>query len=203
VEAGSVSKQQTEEQMSEQYTLKLEPKTPETADPQAKPLLEGAQKKMGMIPNMYSGMANSPGLLSTYLHGYALFREQSGFSPAEQEVVLLTVSRENECHYCMAAHSTLADNMSKVPPEVTDAIREGREVPDGKLSAVHAFTRAMVRSRGFPHSGDVEAFLSAGYSEKQILEIVLAIAVKTISNYSNHLFDTQVDKPFAGRVWRS
>ncbi|GHB15203.1 carboxymuconolactone decarboxylase family protein [Modicisalibacter luteus] len=188
--------------MTEQYTLTLDARTIEDADPKAKPLLEQTKASLGMVPNMYATMANSPGLLSTYLHGYDYFREDSGFTPAEQEVVFLTVSRENGCHYCVAAHSMLADTQSKVPTEVTDAIRDGTEVPDEKLAALSTFTRAMFQSRGFPQREDVHAFLDAAYSERHVLEIVLAIAVKTISNYANHLFDTEVDKPFASRAWQ-
>lgn len=188
--------------MAEQYQLQLEPKGIDDADPKAKPLLEQAKAKLGMVPNMYANMANSPGLLSTYLHGYQFFREDSGFTPPEQEVVFLTVSRENGCHYCVAAHSVIADAVSKVPKEVTDAIRDGREIPDPKLAVLSRFTRAMVQSRGFPKREDVQPFLEQGYTERHALEIVLAIAVKTISNYSNHLFDTPVDKSFASREWK-
>jgi uncharacterized peroxidase-related enzyme len=189
--------------MAEQYKLALEPKTIETADPKAGDLLKQAKANFGMVPNMYANMANSPGLLSTYLHGYQYFRQDSGFTPAEQEVVFLAVSRENGCHYCVAAHSFIADTASKVPTEVTDAIRDGREIPDPKLAALSRFTRQMVESRGFPEREDVEAFLDAGYQERHVLEIVLAIAVKTISNYSNHLFETEIDAPFAQRAWQA
>jgi uncharacterized peroxidase-related enzyme len=187
--------------MTEQYQLTLAPRTIEDAEPKAKELLLQSKARLGFVPNMYAGMANSPGLLSTYLHGYEFFRNDSGFTPPEQEVVFLTISRENNCHYCVAAHSTIADKKSKVPAEVTDAIREGRAVSDQKLGTLHRFTQAMVQSRGFPKQADVEAFLAAGYGERHVLEIVLAIAVKTISNYSNHLFDTEVDQSFAGRAW--
>ena len=109
--------------MSPAYTLTLPAKTIEDADPKAREVLEQTKAKMGMVPNMYGVMANSPAMLQSYAQGYALFREDSGFTPAEQEIVFLTISRENECHYCMAAHSFVADNMSKVPTEVTDSIR--------------------------------------------------------------------------------
>ncbi|WP_134021289.1 carboxymuconolactone decarboxylase family protein [Modicisalibacter xianhensis] len=188
--------------MTNHYTLSLNPKSADDADPQAQPMLEQARASLGMVPNMYANLANSPGLLSTYLHGYECFRQDSGFTPAEQEVVFLTVSRENGCHYCMAAHSVIADTQSKVPKEVTDAIRDGSEIPDAKLAAVSTFARAMFQSRGLPQQDDVQAFLDAGYTERHVLEVVLAIAVKTISNYANHLFDTEVDKPFAGRAWK-
>jgi AhpD family alkylhydroperoxidase len=149
---------------------------------------------------MYLAMANSPGLLETYLDGYARFRQDSGFSPTEQEVVLLTISRSNGCDYCMAAHSMIADKAG-APTSVTDAIREGRDIPDPKLAALSVFVDRMLSTRGRPGPDDVASFLAAGYSERQILEIVLAIAVKTLSNYTNHLFGTPLDERFAGRKW--
>jgi uncharacterized peroxidase-related enzyme len=151
---------------------------------------------------MYAGMANSPGLLETYMDGYDRFRKDSGLTPAEQEVVFLTISRTNGCDYCVAAHSLIADQMSKVPPAVTEAVRDGRAVPDPKLAALSAFTDVLLTKRGLPSKADVAAFLAAGYGERQILELILAIAVKTLSNYSNHLFHTALDPAFVGREWK-
>jgi len=188
--------------MTAQYKLTLPAKTLENADPKAKAVLEKAKAQVGFIPNMYAGMANSPGLLETYLDGYQRFRKGSGFTPAEQEVVFLTISRDNGCDYCMAAHSMLADQKSKVPPQVTEAIREGRQVPDPKLATLSAFTATMLASRGLPLRADVQAFLAAGYEERHVLEIILGIAVKTLSNYSNHLFHTPLDEMFEGRAWK-
>ena len=139
--------------------------------------------------------------METYAVGYDRFRKNSGFTPVEQEVVFVTVSIANGCEYCAAAHSFIADNASKVPVEVTDAIRDGKEIPDAKLSALSEFTRIMFDKRGNPSNTDVEAFLEAGYTEKHILEIILALAVKTLSNYSNHIFQTEVDDMFSGRAW--
>ena len=189
--------------MTSNYKLSLATKTLENVDPKAKPVLENVKASMGMIPNMYADMANSPAMLQTYAQGYALFREGSGFSPAEQEVVFLIISRENECHYCMAAHSFVADNVSKVPPEVTNAIRDDQPITDIKLAALSVFSRTMFVTRGHPSKTDVASFLQVGYSEAHILSIILALAVKTISNYSNHVFDTSVDSAFAGRTWEA
>ena len=150
---------------------------------------------------MYARMVNSPGLLNSYLDGYAAFRSRSGFTSQEQEVVFLVISRENGCDYCVSAHSVLADKMSNVPTEITDAIRASRPIPDAKLAALALFTQTMLRTRGLPGRSDVDAFLSAGYSERQILEIVLAISVKVLSNYSNHLFHTPLDPMFEPRRW--
>ena len=187
--------------MQAEYKLSLPPLTEANAETIAADRMRAVQAGFGFVPNMYGVMANSPGLLDTYVHGYERFRALSGFTPAEQEVVLLAVSRENGCTYCVAAHSFIADKLSGVPEAVTNAIRDGQPIPDARLAALHDFTRTMVTKRGLPDKADVSAFLGAGYSERQILEVVLAIAVKTLSNYANHLFHTPVDGVFAGRVW--
>lgn len=175
--------------------------SPENAEPSAREIMEKTKSGIGMIPNMYATMANLPAMLATYTFGYDQFRKESGFSSAEQEVVFLSISRENRCGYCMAAHSMLADNVSGVPEEVTNALREGNRLPDGKLEALADFTRQMVLTRGRPTAADVDRFTQAGYGEGHILSIILAISVKTISNYSNHVFSTQIDDAFSGRKW--
>ncbi len=163
-------------------------------------LLEIAKTQMGRVPNMYAEMANSPGLLGTYRFGYDEFRRHSGFNPAEQEVVFLAISRFNGCTYCVGVHSVIADR-NKVPTEITDAIRAGEPIGDAKLQALNQFTNRMVATRGRPSDEELAQFLAAGYTERQALEIILAIAVKTLSNYSNHLFDTPLDEAFAHRAW--
>jgi len=184
--------------MTADYRLNLPHHTLDSADADQRPVLEKAKAQVGFIPNMYAGMVNSPGLLETYLDGYARFRASSGFTAPEQEVVFLVISRFNGCSYCMAAHSMLAAMKSKVPADTLEAIRSGTPIPDPKLAALAAFTERMVESRGLPDRADAEAFLAAGYTDRHILEIVLAIAVKTLSNYSNHLLHTEVDGMFAG-----
>lgn len=187
--------------MSTVYQTPLPLLTPATASAKGAPLLESAQKKLGFVPNMYGAMVNSPGLLETYQLGYERFRSESGFTPAEQEVVFLTISFDNGCDYCMAAHSVLADMFSKVPKATTDAIRAGTAIPDAKLAALAGFTRHLLQVRGRPTAEAARAFLAAGFSERQILEIILALAVKTLSNYTNHVFGTPVDDMFKGRLW--
>lgn len=171
------------------------------ADQRQQLIIEDSTKRNGGWPNMYGNMINSTGLLETYLHGYNAFRTESGFTPVEQEVVFLTLSYENECNYCMAAHSFIADKMSKVPTEVTDAIRAGTPITDNKLQVLSLFTKQLFTSRGRPTNEEVANFLAVGYDEKKILEIILALAVKTLSNYSNHVFDTEVDDMFKERTW--
>ena len=175
----------------------LGPVDPAHATEAQKEILDRAHKQVGFIPNMYANMANAPAVLDTYLHGYALFRAESGLTSAEQEVVFLAVSQVNGCTYCTAAHSMIADKVSGVPKGVLQAIRAGTPIPDAKLATLYALTTEMVRTQGRPAASAVQAFLEAGYHEKDALYIVLAIAVKTLSNFSNRAFATRVDERFA------
>lgn len=170
---------------------------PATANDAQKAILDQAVKAVGFLPNMYANMVNAPAVLSTYLHGYGLFRSESGLKPAEQEVVFLAVSQVNGCNYCTAAHSMIADKKSGVPDNVLQAIRSGQPIPDARLAALYALTAEMVKTQGRPDAALLQAFLAAGFQEKDVLYIVLAIAVKTLSNYSNHAFATPVDEVFA------
>ncbi len=183
--------------MSNRYLNSLPALNLETAIGAQKDILESAQKQVGFIPNMYANMANVPGVLSTYLHGYGLFRKDSGFTPTEQEVVFLAVSQTNGCKYCTAAHSMIADKMSGVPADVLQAIRTSQPIADARLAALFALTQDMVKHLGQPSAEKVKAFLDAGYTESHVLNIVLAVAVKVLSNYTNHAFATEVDERFA------
>jgi uncharacterized peroxidase-related enzyme len=183
--------------MTAEYKMTLAPQTLDTAEGEARAVLDRALTEVGSIPNMYANMVNSPGLLRTYLDGYKAFRKDSQLTPAEQEVVFLTISKINGCGYCLAAHSMIADKVSKLDSQAVGAIRSGGQIADARLAALAAFTGRMVESRGLVTRADAERFLGAGYDERHILEIILAIAVKTLSNYSNHLFHTVIDDRFA------
>jgi uncharacterized peroxidase-related enzyme len=164
-------------------------------------IFENTRKGMGFVPNMYLKMGANTALLDAYTYAYQSFRANSGLNPVEQEVVFLSVAFENSCEYCMAAHSFVADKMSKVPVEVTEAIREGKQIPDSKLAALSKLTRSLTANRGKVSQAEVDAFLAAGYTETDVLAVIAGIGVKTLSNYANHLTLPEVDAAFAGRVW--
>lgn len=172
-----------------------------TAGERARASLDRGAKSAGMIPHVYRAMANAPGMLDTYLLGYEQFRTESGFTPAEQEVVFLTISRENGCEYCVAAHSFIADSRSHVPVSATDAIRAGELPEEEQLAAVAQMTQHLMETNGRADATEVAQFLAAGYSQEQILQVILAIAVKTLSNYTNHLFHPPLDPLFESRAW--
>lgn len=163
-------------------------------------LLEGAEKAFGFIPNLAGVLASAPATLKAYMTLGQIF-EQSSFSPAERQVAILAISRFNECGYCMAAHSVIA-GMQQVPDAVIDAIRNDRPIEDARLEALRKFTSTMVEKRGWLADEDLAAFLKAGFDSAQVLEVILAISFKTISNYVNHIADTPLDGAFAARKWR-
>lgn len=161
--------------------------------------LEGAEKKYGFVPNLLGVLSHAPTALKSYAGLSGLFSESS-FSPVEQQVVLLTVSFENRCDYCMSAHSVIAKG-SGMSDDVLGALRAGKKLDDAKLEALRTFTRTVVEKRGSLEEAEVKAFLNAGYEQSQILEVFTGVAMKTISNYTNHLAETPLDEAFSGAKW--
>jgi len=169
------------------------------APEQAKPLMEKAEQGFGFVPNILKGMAEAPALLEGYMTLSGLF-DQTSLSPVERQVVLLATSRDNECHYCMAAHSGVA-KQAGMPDEVLEALRNDTEIPDAKLEALRSFTRIVVQKRGHVAESDIQALLKAGYSKQTVLEVILGVGMKTLSNYTNHILETPVDEPLKPMAW--
>lgn len=178
--------------MSPEWTLH----TPETAPEAARAPLRQVGKMFGRVPNLLATMAESPALLNGYLAVAAAF-EGSSFSPLEKHVVLQTVNATNECHYCTAAHSAVAIGVTRIDPAVDSALRELRPLADPRLEALRRFAHAVAQRRGWAGEEEVEAFLAAGYTRAQLLEVVLGVGQKTLSNYVNHLVGTPLDAPFS------
>ena len=173
--------------------------TPETAPADARELLAGAARGYGFVPNLLAIMAEAPTLLEGYWTLSRLF-EASSLSATERQIVLLTVSAENTCEYCIAAHTVIA-GMQQVPRDIVDAIRHGHAIADAKLESLRQFTAAVVASRGRPAHTAMASFLGAGYGQQQVLEVVLGVGIKTMSNYTNHIAHTPVDEAFASASW--
>jgi len=174
-----------------------------SAPAESRPILDAALKDLGFIPNLYAHLAESPAALEAYKQLGALL-EKSAFTPVEQQTILLAVSVENRCGYCVAAHSFIARNMVKADAAIISALRSGGSLPDAKLNTLATYVRAVVRERGWvTGSPELKAFFAAGYTQQHALEVVLGVAMKTLSNYANHLTDTPVDAAFASETWKA
>ncbi len=165
----------------------------------ARPILEATKAAFGMLPNLHAVLAEAPAALEGYAALWSIF-EKASFTPAERQVVYLTSNYENACGYCMAGHSVLAKGAG-LPAAAIAAIRDGREIADPRLEALRAFTAKVVVNRGWVSEADVAAFLAAGFGRRQVLEVILGVAVKVISNYTNHVADTPLDGFMKDTVW--
>ncbi|GAA1948578.1 carboxymuconolactone decarboxylase family protein [Microbacterium aquimaris] len=173
----------------------------ETTAPEAsKPLLESSRKKNGRIPGLHATMAEAPGLLEGYQTLHRLFMDSS-FDKDELTVVWQTINVEHECHYCVPAHTGMAQRMG-VDDAITQALRDGTPLPTAHLEALRTFVLAMVRERGDVSEETVQTFLDAGYTQRQVLEVVLGIAQKVMSNYTNHLANTPIDAVNQKHIWQ-
>lgn len=173
--------------------------TADTAPEASKATLDAVKGAFGFIPNLQANMATSPELLAGYSTLWDLFSKTT-LTPTEQQVVYLTANFENECHYCMAGH-TMLSKMQKIDDAVVQAIRDGAAIPDAKLEALHAFVGLVVRERGFVGDAAVATFIAAGYTQQNVLEVVLGVGTKLLSNYTNHIVHTQLDPFMHGAEW--
>ena len=178
-------------------TLKIH--TIETAPQESRALLEESVKSYGMLPNLHGVLAASPGTLEAYKTLHNLF-ENSSFNAEELTVIWQTINVEHECHYCVPAHTGIA-HMMKVDPALTEALRNREAIPNQKLQVLQDTTLSIVRNRGRISDSELETFYAAGYGEHQVLEIILGLAQKVISNYTNHIANTPVDGPFQKFTW--
>ncbi|SNT76100.1 carboxymuconolactone decarboxylase family protein [Paracoccus seriniphilus] len=164
------------------------------------PLIEKSQKAFGRLPGLHAVMAGSPALLEGYQVLHRLFAEETAFDADEKTVVWQTINVYHECHYCVPAHTGIAKMMG-VSDEISNALRDETPLPNAKLEALRDFTLAMLDSRGNPSEEQMQAFLDAGYEQRHVLDIILGLAQKVMSNFTNHVAQTPVDEVMQKFAW--
>jgi AhpD family alkylhydroperoxidase len=165
---------------------KLAVHTIESAPKGSKESLKDSVKSFGMLPNLHGVLAESPNLLEAYKTLHKLFSTAS-FNNDEQTVIWQTINVYNKCHYCVPAHTAIA-HMS--------------DVDAAKLEALRQATLSLLNNQGNMPQADQDAFYAAGYNQQHLLDIILGMAQKIISNYTNHLAHTPVDEPFKKFAWQ-
>ena len=169
------------------------PASIETAPAAAQPLLQAVKKQLGSVPNMFRVIANSPAALEGYL-GLNGALAKGSLDSKTRERIALAVAEINGCDYCLAAHSYLGKNVAKLEDAELAANRTGTSL-DAKADVAVRFATKIVRARGHVSAADVELVKGAGYSDGDVVEIVLHVALNTLTNYINETVKTVVDFP--------
>ncbi len=170
--------------------------TPENTAGSTKELLTTIQKNYGFFPNMFGYMAEAPVTIEAYLALNDLVSKTS-FTPAQQQVALLAVSVENNCDFCAVAHRAIG-KMKGANLQTLTEIATYRVITDQQDRALATFAQTIAKNRGRPAEAEVQAFLDAGFTKRQILEVILIVSIKTLSNYINHLTNTAPNKELLG-----
>jgi uncharacterized peroxidase-related enzyme len=169
------------------------PASIEAAPTAAQPLLEAVKKQLGVVPNLFRLVANSPAALEGYL-GLNGALGKGSLDAKTRERIALAVAEINGCSYCLSAHSYLGKNLAKLDDAELAANRRGGST-DPKADAAVRFAVKVVENRGHVIDADLSAVRMAGYSDAQILEIVLHVALNTLTNYVNEVAKTDIDFP--------
>jgi len=159
----------------------------------ARPLLSAVQKQLGMVPNLFRVVGNSPAALEGYL-GLSGALAKGTLPAATRERVALAVAQLNGCGYCLSAHSYLGKNLAKLSDDEIAANRHGGST-DPKAAAAVRFATQIVERRGHVTDEELSAVKVAGYDDAQIVEIVLHVALNTLTNYVNEVAQTVIDFP--------
>ena len=165
-----------------------------TPDNQA--IFDNLKKALGFVPNLYATFAHSPTALGTYL---ALQNAKSSLKPKEREVINLVVSQVNDCEYCLAAHTALGKMVGFTEAQILE-IRRGRAAFDPKLDGLASFVREVAEKRGHVSAAVTDAFLAAGWSQANLVDAIMVVGDKSISNYLHGATKIPVDFPAAEKI---
>jgi AhpD family alkylhydroperoxidase len=170
-----------------------------TAPEEVRDALAATIAQIGFLPSMLAKFAEAPALLRGY-RALAPAFDATSLTPTERLVVSMTASYIHDCDFCMSAHSWGAQRQG-IAPDIVAALRAGQSLPDLKLDALRGFVTAMVNARGAVTAADKAAFFSAGYAPRQALEVILGLALKLITNYTDALAGAPPNAEFGEAVW--
>ncbi len=169
------------------------PATVDAAPEASRPLLDAVKKQLGVVPNLFRLVANSPAALKGYL-GLMDALGKGALPAPTRERIALAVAEINGCSYCLSAHTYLGKNLAKLDDAEMAANRNGGS-NDPKADAAVRFAAKVVRQRGHVSDEDVRAVKLAGYDDAQVIEIVQHVALNTWTNYINEVAKTEIDFP--------
>ncbi|WP_455208658.1 carboxymuconolactone decarboxylase family protein [Kaarinaea lacus] len=171
----------------------------QTASDEARLVLEQVQQHYQFVPNALGAMVESPEAVKSYLTLDELV-SQNSLTDEQRHVAFLTIAREYNCSYCVAAHTAFAQ-MGQVDSDMIERLREGSLLNDGKLEALQQFVGKLIKTGCQVSEQDIERFLSYGYTRRNILEIITMMANKLIAVFANRVMGTDLDEALQPAVW--
>lgn len=169
------------------------PASIEASPAASQPLLQAVKKQLGVVPNLFRLVGNSPAALEGYL-GLNSALAKGALEAPTRERIALAIAEINGCNYCLSAHSYLGKNLAKLSDAEMAANRDGGST-DQKADAAVRFAVKVVNARGHVSDPDIKVVKDAGYSDAQVIEIVLHVALNTLTNYVNEMAKTEIDFP--------
>ena len=170
--------------------------TRDTVSPANRALFDNLEKGLGMVPNLYAMLAHSETALGNYL---AFQNAKSSINGKAREVVNLVVSQVNGCEYCLAAHTAIGGMVGFTPEQIVE-IRRGRASFDPKLDALARLVLNISIERGHADPAVVSAFLAAGWTQGNLVDVIVVIGDKTVTNYLHGATKVPVDFPAAPKI---
>jgi AhpD family alkylhydroperoxidase len=173
--------------------------TVKTAPEAARRTLAATEKRFGYLPAAVARLAEAPLLLDGFLKLSAMF-ETTSLDPLARETLVMTMATRNGCHICVAMHTAKLQQLD-APPALIQALRDDKPLPDERLQAVRDFTHTVLDTAGEVPDDALTAFLAAGFTRQQALEVVLGIGTYTMSTLANRLTRAPLDEPMAPFAW--
>jgi uncharacterized peroxidase-related enzyme len=158
----------------------------------SKPILDAVHKQLGVVPNMFRLIAQSPAALQGFAANNGALAKALDVKTRER--IALAVAQVNSCDYCLSAHTYLGLNLAKISPEEVALNRHGTS-GDAKANAAVTFAAKIVRERGRVSDADIRAVHDAGFSDGAIVEILAVTAENIFTNLLNIVADTDIDFP--------
>jgi len=171
------------------------------SQPSSQAVLDSIAERIGFVPELFNTLAQQPGVVEAFVGLDAAFTDTS-LTPIERQTILLAASVENCGRYCVAGH-TLFGRSIGMQEQAIAAIRSAGTVEDERLAALETFVQQLIRARGHTSAEEVAAFIQAGFSREQILEVVMGVTLKTFSNYVDSTLQLRLDEQFEAAAWSS
>jgi len=162
-------------------------------------VLEQVEAHYQFVPNALGAMVESPEAVKGYLALDEL-AHQNSLTDLQRHIVFLTIAREYDCAYCVAAHTAFAQ-MGKVDGDIVKRLRDGKNLTDPALQTLQDFTKRMVQTGCMVTTKEVDAFLAHGFTRRQVLDIITMMANKLIAVFANRVMGTDLDDALKPAVW--